>query len=223
MNNIRTKIIKSSLFSSIGLVILGGMLIFQSEFAIISISYIIGAILVAIGTLALIDFVKGLNQNNKNELDIVYGIVTIIMGIIVIGNPQEIASIIPFVVGIIVIISSATKLQYSLDLKKSNSNLWKPTMIISIFTMLCGVLLVFNPFKGAEIFTKIIGSLILIYAILDIISTLSINKTIKKMHIELEEHITEAEIVNEEVATEKEEPKTEKKNKKEQKKEDSDE
>ena len=67
MNNIRTKIIKSSLFSSIGLVILGGMLIFQSEFAIISISYIIGAILVAIGTLALIDFVKNLSHK---ELDL---------------------------------------------------------------------------------------------------------------------------------------------------------
>lgn len=210
MNNIRTKIIKSSLFSSIGLVILGAMLIFQSEFAIISISYIIGAILIAIGTLALIDFVKSLNQNIKNELDIVYGVVTIIMGIIVIGNPQEIASIIPFVIGIIIVISSATKLQYSLELKKSNNKLWKSTIIISIITMLCGVLLVFNPFKGAEVFTKIIGSLIFIYAVLDIISTLSINRTIKEMHVELEEHITEAKIVNEEVNTSKNSKKSKK-------------
>ena len=197
MNNLMSKFLKSSLLGSIGLAVLGGLLIFQSEFAILSISYVIGAILVAIGVLAILGFIKNMNDDTKNELDIVYGIVTIIMGIIVISNPQAIASIIPFVIGVIVIINSAAKLQYSLELKQNDNPLWKSTIILSIITLLCGVLLVFNPFKGAEIFTITIGVLILIYSILDIISTITIRNTVKQIHNAIEEHIVEAEVVEE--------------------------
>ena len=70
MNNFMSKFLKSSLFSSIGLAILGILLFFQSEVTIVSISYVIGAILVAIGVLALLKFINNYKKN-KNELDIV--------------------------------------------------------------------------------------------------------------------------------------------------------
>lgn len=197
MNNIMIKIFRSSLLSSIGLAILGALLIYQSEITIVSISYIIGALLVAIGALSLLKFIKNINNNQKNELDVVYGVVTIILGIIVIGNPQAIASIIPFVIGIIIIINSTVKLQYSLELKKNKNNLWKSTITLSLVTFFCGMLLIFNPFKGAVVITKLIGILILIYAILDIISTITIKKTVKKIHNAIEEHIVEADIIEE--------------------------
>lgn len=205
MDNMMSKFLKSTLLSSIGLAILGGLLIFQSEFAILSISYTVGAILVAIGVLAILGFIRDLNKGTKNELNIVYGIVTVIMGIIVISNPEAVASIIPFVMGILIIISSAAKLQYSLELRKDKNNLWTSTMIFSTIMLLCGVLLVFNPFKGAELFTKVIGGLILFYAVLDIISTLRIRKTVKTIHKEISEHVAEADVVKEETNEKKEE------------------
>ena len=70
MSELMNKVFKSSLFSSIGLAILGLLLIFQSEITIMSISYIVGAILVALGTLATINYVKGKETNNKKEIDI---------------------------------------------------------------------------------------------------------------------------------------------------------
>lgn len=207
MDNIMSKFFKSTLLSSIGLAILGGLLIFQSEFAILSISYTVGAILVAIGVLAILEFIRELNKGTKNELNIVYGIVTVVMGIIVISNPEAVASIIPFVIGILIIISSAAKLQYSLELRKDKNNLWTSTMIFSTIMLLCGILLVFNPFKGAELFTKVIGGLILFYALLDIISTIRIHKTVKTIHKEISEHIEEANVIKEEMNENKEEKK----------------
>ncbi len=106
MNSFIEKIVKSSILESIGLIILGILLFFYSELTIVSISYIIGGILVALGVMALIKYVNNLNKNVKNELDIVYGIGTIILGIIVISNPKAIASIIPFIIGIVIIINS---------------------------------------------------------------------------------------------------------------------
>ena len=156
-----------------------------------------------------------MNSPAKNEMEIVYGIITIILGIIVITNPKAIASIIPIVVGLLIVISSATKLQYSLDLKREKNDIWKSTLILSIITLLCGVLLLFNPFKGAEFLAKIIGILILLYAILDMISTISIRTTVKHIQKALEEGITEASVVGEEINKE-DKKNNNKKNKKEE-------
>lgn len=198
MRSIVSKMCKSSIIGSIGLIILGLLLVFQSEATIISISYIIGGILIAIGFLALLRFIKNTKDEEKNDLDIVYGLVTIILGIIVISNPAAIASIIPFVIGFIIIINSANKLQYSLELKKNNNTLWKSTMALSLITTICGVTLVLNPFKGAEFITKIVGILIITYSVLDIISTVTIKSTVRKIQEAIEENVTDAKIIEEE-------------------------
>ena len=213
MGNFISKIFKSSILGSIGLIVLGMLLVFQSEATIISISYIIGGILVAIGALAILRFIKNAKEKGKRDLDIVYGIVTIILGIIVIRSPHAIASIIPFIIGFIIIINRATKLQYSFELKKNNNDLWKSTMILAFITTICGLILILNPFKGAEFITKIVGILILIYSILDIISTITIKNTVNKIHNAIEENIVDAQIIEEET------PKSNKKkhNKKENK------
>ena len=197
MTGLFSKIFKSSILSSMALALLGGLLFFQSEATIISVSYIIGGILIAIGVLTIMKYINAYRKSSKNELDIIYGTVTVILGIIVIGNPKAIASIIPFVIGLLIILSSATKLQYSLELKKSNNDLWLSTMILSIITTLVGIVLIFNPFQGAEFITKLVGILIFTYAILDIISTITIKRTVKKIHNAIEENITEAEIIEE--------------------------
>ena len=194
MNKFMSNVFKSSILGSIGMAILGILLIFYSAQTIITISYVIGAILIAIGVIAILKFINDYNAKIKNELDIVYGIVSVILGIIVISNPEGIASIIPFVVAVFIIISSATKLQYSLELKKDDNELWKSTMIISIITMLCGILLIFNPFKGAVMFIRVVGILILVYALLDLASTIAIRNSVRKLQNAIEE-VAEAEIV----------------------------
>ena len=66
MNSFIEKIIKSSLFESVGLIILGILLFLYSELTIVSISYVIGGLLVAIGVMDLLKFVNNLNKNIKN-------------------------------------------------------------------------------------------------------------------------------------------------------------
>ena len=190
-----SKLFKSSIISSIALIILGLLLFFQAETTIISISYIIGAVLIAIGVLSGIRFVGGLNNNNQNELDVIYGIVCVVLGILIITNPTAIASAIPIVVGVIIVLNSVIKLHYSLELKESKNELWKSTMIMSVIMTICGIILIFNPFARAVFITKIIGALIVIYAILDIASTIVIKKNVSKLKNAIEEKIVDADIV----------------------------
>lgn len=206
--------LKSSIINSILLVVFGLLLILQSEATIVTISYIIGGILVGLGAIAILRFFKNSNDIIGAKLDIVYGVVCIIMGILVIRSPQAIASIIPFIIGIIIVINSATKLQYSLELRKEESELWLSTLILSIVMTICGVVLIFNPFEGAKLITRIVGIFILIYAILDFISTMVIRNTFIKLHDELMAPMKEADIVEDDANEEKETNTEEKKSKK---------
>ena len=211
MEKLMKKFFRSSLLTSLFLIALGLLLIFQSDAVIYSISYVIGGILIALGVLAIIKFVQGTNNEQKRELDIVYGIVSVILGIVVIKNPEAIASIIPAILGISIVISSATKLQYAFELKANGNNQWKVTMFISIISTMCGIVLLFNPFKALTSFTQVVGIFIVIYAVLDMISTFTIKRNVKMFQESMKEGITEALVIKEEV--EEEEKKTKKKNK----------
>lgn len=204
MSNFVTKFIKSSLFSSIGLAILGILLFVESELTIVSISYVVGAILVAVGAIALINYINDKQKTTKSELNIVYGIGMVILGIIVISNPKGVASIVPFVLGVVIVLNSSAKIEYSLELKKDNNNLWASTMILSLFALLCGILLIFNPFEGATFITKIIGIILFIYAMIDIVATLRIRKTVKAALKAIEdEKIKDADVIEDNTSDKK--------------------
>lgn len=221
METLMKKFFRSSLISSIILMIIGVLLILQSEITIITISYLIGTLLIAMGAIAIIKFIKNINNVAREELDIFYGVVTIILGVIVVYNPEAIASIIPIIIGIGIIINSATKLQYALELRESLNNQWKTTVVISIISAVCGVILICNPFKGAVIIMQIIGGFIVAYSILDIVSTITIKKNVAAIHNAIDGNINDAEVVDEEnVETNQteESKKTDKKDKKSKKK-----
>lgn len=213
MEKIMKKFFRSSLITAILLIALGILLICQSEATIITISYVLGGVIIALGVLAAIKFFQNVKQH-KSELDLVYGIISVVLGIIIIKNPEAIASIIPMVLGVCIIISSSSKLQYAFELKANNNNLWKTTMVISIISTVCGLVLLFNPFKAIAYFTKVVGIFIIIYAILDLVSTYTIRRNVKLFQKSIEEGITEAIVVKEEIIEEKKE------NTKKEKKED---
>ena len=206
MDKLMKKFLRSSLITSIILIALGILLIFQSEATIIAISYILGGVLVSLGVVSAIKFIKKSNMQ-KSELDLVYGIVCVVLGVLVIKNPEAIASIIPVILGISIIISSANKLQYALELRANSNKLWKTTMIISIISTLCGVVLIFNPFKAVTYFTKVVGVFIVIYSLLDIISAYTIKRNVKIFQKSIEEKIVEAEIIEEKEIEESEKSK----------------
>lgn len=197
MEKILKAFYKSSIITSLILLVLGLLLFFESEATILSISYIIGGCLIAAGLTAIIRFFRTKMKDSFTELNIVYGVVTSISGILIILNPYVIGSFIPIVIGVGIIINSAMKLQYALELKNIHNKMWKMTMIISVISTLCGIILLFNPFAGAVILTKIIGGFIIVYAILDMISTYTIKKNVVEIKNVIENECIDAEVVEE--------------------------
>lgn len=197
MEKVMIKVYRSSLITSVILMIIGLLLVFEADSTIKSISYIIGGILILVGLFAILKFIKNLNNPSRVGLDIIYGVVTTIFGTLIIRHPETIASIIPFIMGLAILFSSTNKLQGSFVLKNQKNKMWKVSLIVSIISAICGVVLIFNPFQGAVIITKIVGIFIIIYALLDIVSTITIKKNVVNVKNNLTDNIKEATIVEE--------------------------
>lgn len=171
------KTIWPSLISSGVILVLGLLLFFKSSVTLMGISYIFGGLIIAIGVLAIVRFISNNHSDISNQLNIVYGIICIISGIFFIEKPEIIGSIIPVVMGIGIIISSSLKIQQSFNLKSLNSSYFFWSFVIALLSLICGVILLFNPFKGAVIITKVIGIFLVMYAILDICNTIVLKKS----------------------------------------------
>lgn len=167
-----TSLITSMLFIAIGL-----FLFFQPKATISIIAWTIGGIIIISGGLAIARYIRNKNTTSFN-FDLAFGIITIIAGIMVILNPEALASLFPLILGVWIIISSATKLQYAFTLKAINNPSWLSTLIVALIMMAWGILLILNPFKGAIAITQIIGLFIVVYAILDVIETYILKKNV---------------------------------------------
>ena len=103
--------------------------------------------------------------------DLIYAILSFLAGLIIIFNPEALASIIPIILGVWIVINSAIKIQYSFYIKQPNSRKWVATLTMSLITLACGIVLLFNPFKAASYVAQAVGLFIIIYAVIDLIES----------------------------------------------------
>lgn len=167
------KIFATSVIQSIIMLILGLLLLVKPDFIISIVSTIIGLVILVPGIISLIDYFK----NNYNA-NLVIGVVACIIGVIFIFNSKFVSSILPFMLGIYFVISGITKLQYAVELRKNKVINYMTSTITSILILMCGILLIINPFGGALAITQLLGIFMLIYAGLDIYGAIIIRKEV---------------------------------------------
>lgn len=182
MENMEVRIRKmniTSIIFSIIFILIGTFLLARPEDAIHLVSYALGIILIVWGVISVITFFTDKESQNYLDFGFIVGVFVLIFGIIILVKPDTIASIIPLLLGIWMLINGVTKLSYSLTLNNNKSAL--SSIIISLIIVLLGILLIINPFQGAKKIVQILGISILIYSILDLIECFSIKRVMKKV------------------------------------------
>ncbi len=177
----------SSILSACGFILLGLFLLLKPETTISMISYILGTIILLLGAFAFARYIKNREIGGMFNFNLVYGIICVVAGLVLVFNPTALASLIPFVLGIFIVVNSALKVQYAVELKHYDNKMWMTTLILSFITLVCGVILIFNPFEGAVVLTQVIGIFIIIYSVLDVIECYIIKKNLKGIQKLVEE------------------------------------
>lgn len=135
---------------------------------------IIGGIMIIFGAIQLyFYFVK---RTSSSAIPLFIGLPATAFGCLMLFSPESIISIIPIVVGILLIINSIIQMQKSLILKDYGYENWIYNFGISIVLILVGTLLFLKPIQSVAFLLQIIGVCLIAESISMLISHHEIKK-----------------------------------------------
>lgn len=110
-----------------------------------------------------------------------YGLLSFIFGLIILIHPDILKVIMPILLGIWFILNGFLKVRLIVCLKEEDKSYYYLTLIMSIISIVCGVIMVLEPVGNVEIITISIGIILMTYAISDIINLSIIKRYINKV------------------------------------------
>lgn len=165
----------SSIVANIITAIIGILVFIFSEQIGKFIGYIVGLIFIYTGILAIYKFLKR-DGAKLYSLNIIFGILSVILGIVIILVPTSIISYINILFGIFLIIAGGNKFTYGVWFKIGDDASWGITIVSGIMLILFGVLLIANPFESFMTATKLVGIFLILYSILDVTTSVMLRR-----------------------------------------------
>lgn len=129
-----------------------------------TLAYVIGAIVLVIGVVEIAMFFTtvGLFGGGAFLAD---GIITTILGIIMLSNENVVAGFLPFIFAMWFIYEGISELSMAIAAGKLRLPYWWVLLITSIFEIVFGMLAFFNPVGGAIYLTVLLGVFLLVHGI----------------------------------------------------------
>ncbi len=106
------------------------------------------------------------------SVDLLFGLVTIISGIMLVVYKKDVINIFPVILGIWIITSNLFKLQLSINLSLFFDNTYLGFVLITILMIIFGLLLIINPFASFMTITVTAGTLLLITEVVNLIESI---------------------------------------------------
>lgn len=168
----------TSILTSLVLAIIGIVMIYNPQTTMQFISTILGIFFIVMGIIKLINYFVTKGNSSLFTNDIAWGIISIIIGLVVIVYSSTIENIFRIMIGIWIIYSGFTRLNLSFKLRSVSQKVWTFVLILSVLMIIGGLYVTFYP--GALIVT--LGVIILIYSIMDIIEGFIFMRNIKELN-----------------------------------------
>lgn len=151
------KSIRNSLvLTSVLTIALGVLLMLFPGSALRWASILTGAATLAWGIARIASYWKGGGAYNQ-RFDLFLGVILALLGLFLILCPQFLASVIPFALGVYVLVDSVSAIRRALDMKALGYEKWWASLAFAVLLALFGALMVFNPFGAMSTLVKFIG------------------------------------------------------------------
>ena len=109
------------------------------------------------------------------------GILSLVLGVLILLNQGILLSLLSIIAGIWIILASSLNLKLSLYMKEVEGKSWMATIIITLISIISGIILLINPKLGIEALTPYIGLFIIVYAISNTIVMVLFKKYMKRI------------------------------------------
>ena len=164
---------------------LGIVLILWPGATMKTICYLLAAMLLAIGVVSLINYLRKDISGIIYRYDLVVGLCAILGGILVIVKVDKLTDLIPAVLGFLVTMSGIMKMQNSVDMLRLGHGTWHVGFAMAIVNIVAGIVLLMNPFEAAQILIMCLGIALVYSGITDLYVTISISRRLSRLKTEI--------------------------------------
>ena len=109
------------------------------------------------GIIKLVQYFRTDAQMRMMNFGLAEGILSILAALIIIISSNALIAFLPIMFSIWIIVQSIITIQLSMGLKLSETKGWWVVLILSIITLLLGVIIMFNPFASMAATTTVVG------------------------------------------------------------------
>ena len=164
------------------LAVLGIILIAWPTFSVNALGVICGILLIVFGGVKLVGYFSKDLYRLAFQYDMPFGILLIVLGIIMLVRPGNLAGFICVVFGLSVLVSSLFNIQTAFDAKKFGINQWWLIFALSVVSAVWGLILVFRPSEAADVMAILLGITLLFESAVNICTVLTSVKIVKNQH-----------------------------------------
>ena len=153
---------------SIAYIIIGMMLLIMPQTSLLWICYAFGAVVLVTGIVCLIQYARIRGTGFTAPFMLVGGVITAGLGIFTLAKPQVVASFLPAVFGIFILVDGLSRVGTAIDLAKRKGQKWWVLLLLSVVSVALGVLLVLHPFDAAVSVVMVCGILLIVEGALNL-------------------------------------------------------
>ena len=157
----------------------GVLLLTNPEGFIRSIFYIMGALFIVTGIIQIVLYLLSGVEKSLQQRRVFTGAVLIIIGIFLNVGYRLILSVIPFVLGLVILFNGVMKLQTAMDAMKMKSPKYGLLLGVAILTVMLGIFISFNPFKTAKTVLRVIGACMIFSGVTDLFNVLYVSRGLR--------------------------------------------
>lgn len=147
--------------------------------------FLIGVVLIIAGAVSMISYLLRDAHQNYYHNDFLHGLLGILLGIVVLYKVEIIISLVPFLLGMMVLVSGLSKLQDVIDLKRLEYGNWIIMLVLALVNIVLGLVLIFNPMEAAALLFRLLGVALIFSGITDCATTLYFAGKIRNYYADL--------------------------------------
>lgn len=171
---------------------LGILMIVRPESSLTVICRGLGILAAVFGAIRMLQYFLRAPQGIGQRYDLAGGLFCLLVAALLIFRAGEVAAILSVIVGIFILIDSVFKLQIALDAHRTGVTTWGAMMLLACVSLLLGILLVFDTFKGQAVISIMMGIALIYDALVDLFTVFYVTRMVKNVRAAVHEAIDDA-------------------------------
>ncbi|MBQ2957422.1 MAG: DUF308 domain-containing protein [Clostridia bacterium] len=115
------------------------------------------------------------------RLDFAAAAILVIIGIVIAGQPDFFLLLVPFILGMIILVNGVFLLQEAVELKKMKYDAWWHHLAAGFATGIAALIMMFDPFSSHRVMAVVMGVLFILDGAADLYTELFLKGRLKKL------------------------------------------